>query len=233
MMATFVLVHGAWFGSWCYDTLARELRGAGHDVFVPSLTGLGERSHLAHGGITLTDHINDVIGVIDCEHLSDFILVGHSYGGMVITGVAAQRGSRIRSIIYLDAFLPQDGQMLWDIVDDVTRGLYIENQRGTPGLIQPIFPVPTTRAGKPVGKIAGHPLLTLLEPAKLGGEENAIRHRTYVFASASPLGSFAQFRARCAADPAWEVHDLPTGHLMWDDDLAGVRDILLDRAARD
>jgi len=226
-MATFVLVHGAWGGSWGYANLARELRAAGHEVHVPSLTGLGERAHLAHGGITLTDHVNDVIGLIDCEGLSDIILVGHSYGGMVVTGVSALRGKLIRSIVYLDAFLPKDGEMLWDIVDDGTRALYIQNQRGTPGLIDPIFPIPPGRAGR----VSGHPLLTLLEPVKLGGEEGAIKRHVYVFAAASPVGSFAQFRARCAADPAWEVHDLQTGHMVWDDDLPGVTRILLGEAA--
>jgi pimeloyl-ACP methyl ester carboxylesterase len=225
-VATYVLVHGAWGGSWGYVNLARELRAAGHEVHVPSLTGLGERAHLAHGGITLSDHINDVIGLIDCEGLSDIVLVGHSYGGMVVTGVSARRGARIRSIVYLDAFLPQDGQALWDTVDDQTRAMYIENQKGTPGLVQPIFPMPEGRAGR----VSGHPLLTLLEPVKLGGEEGAIGRHVYVFASASPVGSFAQFRERCAADPAWEVHDLPTGHMVWDDDLAGVTKILLGQA---
>jgi pimeloyl-ACP methyl ester carboxylesterase len=225
-VATFVLVHGAWGGSWGYGNLARELRAAGHEVHIPSLTGLGERAHLAHGGITLTDHINDVIGLIDCEDLRDIILVGHSYGGMVVTGVSAQRGSRIRNLVYLDAFLPQDGQALWDVADETTRQLYIENQKATPGLVAPIFPMPEGRSMR----VSGHPLLTLLEPVKLGGEEGAIAHRTYVYASASPLTIFTQFRDRCAADTAWSVHELPTGHMMWDEDLAGITGILLAEA---
>lgn len=225
-MATFVLVHGAWGGSWGYAPLARELRAAGHDVFTPSLTGLGERAHLAHGGITLTDHINDVVGLIDCEDLSDIILVGHSYGGMVITGVSALRGKRISALIYLDAFLPQDGQALWDLVDDDTRRLYIENQRATPGLIAPIFPMPEGRSAR----VSGHPLLTLTEPAKLGGEEHEIARRVYVYANASPLGSFSQFRDRLLNDPAWEVREVVTGHMVWDDDLPAVTSILLEEA---
>ncbi len=222
-MAKYVLVHGAWGGSWGYANLARELRAAGHEVHIPSLTGLGERAHLANGGITLTDHINDVIGLIDCEGLDDIILVGHSYGGMVITGVSALRGKRIRALIYLDAFLPQDGQSLWDVVDDATRAMYIQNQRNTPGLIDPIFPIPPGRAGR----VSGHPLLTLLEPVKLGGEEGAIGRHVYVYASASPVGAFGKFRERCAGDANWQVHDLATGHMVWDDDLAGVTRILL------
>ncbi len=227
-MATYVLVHGAWGGSWGYANLARELRAAGHEVHIPSLTGLGERAHLAHPGITLSTHIADVTGLIDCERLSDIILVGHSYGGMVVTGVSAQRGKRIRSLVYIDAFLPQDGQALWDVADEETRRLYIENQKQTPGLVQPIFPRPE---GATVAA-TGHPLLTLLEPVKLGGEESAIPHRTYIYASASPLTIFTQFRDRIAAEGTWRIHELATGHMMWDDDLAGVTGILLAEADR-
>ncbi|MBB5986163.1 alpha/beta hydrolase [Sphingobium lignivorans] len=228
-MATYVLVHGAWGGSWGYASLARALRAAGHDVHVPSLTGLGERAHLAHGGITLSDHIADVVSLIDCEDLSDIILVGHSYGGMVVTGVSALRGKRIRSLVYLDAFLPQDGQALWDVADEATRRLYIENQKGTPGLVQPIFPMPEGRTRR----VSGHPLLTLLEPVKLGGEESAISRRVYVYANASPLTIFTQFRDRCLAEEGWSVHEIATGHMVWDEDLPGVTKILLDEAAAD
>lgn len=224
-MATFVLVHGAWGGSFMYGTLARELRAAGHEVFTPSLTGLGERAHLAHGGITLTDHINDVLGLIDFEGLNDFILVGHSYGGMVISGVAALRGSRIRSIVYIDAFLPQDGEALWDIADDAARKAYIDGQRETPGLSQPFFPVGDRR-------VTGHPLLTLLQPVKLGGEEGQIGRRTYLYATQGAPTIFTKFRDRIATDPAWTVHELATSHMVWNDDLPGVVRILLDEAAR-
>ncbi|HZV57459.1 MAG TPA: alpha/beta fold hydrolase [Sphingobium sp.] len=224
-MATFVLVHGAWGGSYMYGKLARALREAGHEVHVPSLTGLGERVHLAHGGITLTDHINDVVGLIDCERLEDFILVGHSYGGMVITGVAALRGARIRTLVYIDAFLPEDGQALWDIADDVARKAYIDGQRETPGLCQPFFPVGERR-------VSGQPLLTLLQPVKLGGEEEQIGRRTYLYATRDAPTIFTKFRDRIANDPAWTVHELATGHLVWDEDLPGVTRILLDEAGR-
>lgn len=224
-MATFVLVHGAWGGSYGYGPLAHNLRAAGHDVHVPSLTGLGERAHLAHGGITLTDHINDVIGLIDCEALDDIILVGHSYGGMVVTGVSAQRGSKIRTIVYLDAFLPQHDQALWDIADDAARKAYIDGQRETPGLCQPFFPVGER-------KVSGHPLLSLLQPVKLRGEEGAIKHHVYVYATNGAPTIFTKFRDRVAADPAWTLHELPTGHLMWDDDLVGITGILLGEAER-
>lgn len=222
-MATYVLVHGAWGGSYMYGNLARELRAAGHEVHIPSLTGLGERAHLAHGGITLTDHINDVVGLIDCERLNDFILVGHSYGGMVVTGVAALRGSRIASIVYIDAFLPRHDEALWDIADDMARKAYIDGQRETPGLCQPFFPVGERN-------VTGHPLLTLLQPVKLGREEGQIGRHVYIYATNGAPTIFTKFRDRVAADPAWTVHELATSHLVWDDDLPGVTRILLGEA---
>ena len=98
--ATFVLVHGAWHGGWCYARVAALLRARGHTVFTPTLTGQGERAHLLSGAINLSTHIEDVLGVFRCERLSDVVLAGHSYGGMVITGVAdriagADQGARL------------------------------------------------------------------------------------------------------------------------------------------
>ena len=134
-MATFVLVHGAWSGSWGYTKVARLLRAQGHEVWAPSLTGLGEREHLLHPGITLTTHIKDVANVFDFEDLKDVILVGHSYGGVVITGVSSRCADRIRTLVYLDAFLPANGQCLLDITAEQGRAAFLESQKKTPGLI--------------------------------------------------------------------------------------------------
>ena len=109
-MTTFVLVHGAW----CYKRVARLLRQAGHEVYTPTLTGLGERSHLMNREIDLDTHVKDIVGVILCEELSDVVLCGHSYAGMVITGVAEQIAAKIRSLVYLDAFVPENGKSLFD-----------------------------------------------------------------------------------------------------------------------
>ena len=113
-MTTFVLVHGAWMGGWCYKRVARLLRQAGHEVYTPTLTGLGERAHLINRAIDLDTHVQDIVGVIRCEELSDVVLCGHSYGGMVITGVAEQIAAKIRSLVYLDAFVPENGKCLFD-----------------------------------------------------------------------------------------------------------------------
>lgn len=113
-MAVFVLVHGGGHGGWCYEKVARLLRGAGHDIYTPTLTGLGERRHLLTAQTDLSTHVTDVVNMLVFESLSDVVLVGHSYGGMVITGVADQAAARIRELVYLDAAHPADGQSLVD-----------------------------------------------------------------------------------------------------------------------
>lgn len=112
--AAFVLVHGAWHGGWVWKKVVPLLRASGHDVFTPTLTGLGERVHLLARDVDLTTHIDDVLGVLEYEDLSDIVLVGHSYGGMVISGVAERAHGRLAHLVYLDAFLPEDGKALRD-----------------------------------------------------------------------------------------------------------------------
>jgi pimeloyl-ACP methyl ester carboxylesterase len=114
-MATFVLVHGGGHGGWCYQRVARRLRDQGHDVYTPTLTGLGERSHLLHPDIDLDTHITDVVNVLAFEGLHDVLLVGHSYGGMVITGAGDRAAERIAGLVYLDAANPTNGQSLIDV----------------------------------------------------------------------------------------------------------------------
>ena len=108
--ATFVLVHGAWHGGWCWSRVAPLLRGAGYPVFAPTLTGLGERLHLLTPQVDLDTHVRDITSLLDYEDLHNVILVGHSYGGMVISGVAETAGTRLAQLVYLDAFLPEDGK---------------------------------------------------------------------------------------------------------------------------
>src|SRR3954469_8761641 len=107
---TFVLVHGAGGGSWMWQRLAPLLRKAGHDVYTPSLTGIGERAHLASPAVGVSTHIADVLGTLEYERLEGVVLVGHSYAGMVVTGVADREPERLSALVYLDAFVPQAGQ---------------------------------------------------------------------------------------------------------------------------
>jgi len=118
-MATYVLVHGGAHGGWCYQKVARLLRAADHDVYTPTLTGLGERSHLVGADVDLDLHIRDVVAVLHYEDLRDVILVGHSYGGMVITGVADRAADRVGRLVYLDAANPVNGQSLVDVAGPV------------------------------------------------------------------------------------------------------------------
>ena len=116
-MATFLLIHGAWHGGWCWKKVTPLLREASHQVFTPTLTGLGERSHLAHPLIGLETHVRDVAQVLTYEDLSEVILVGHSSAGTLITAVAERVPERLAHLVYLDGFVPQDGQSTMDLIN--------------------------------------------------------------------------------------------------------------------
>src|SRR3954454_19634713 len=128
-MATFVLVHGAWHGSWCWKRVRKALQMRGHDVFTPTLTGVGERSHLLSPDVTLDTHIEDVVNLIAWEELSDVVLCGHSYGGCVITGVADRLPDRVGAMVYLDAFVLEHRQSLHDTLPPAQKALQIELAR--------------------------------------------------------------------------------------------------------
>jgi pimeloyl-ACP methyl ester carboxylesterase len=122
-MATYVLVHGGGHGGWCYQKVARRLRAAGHEVHAPSLTGLGERSHLVGPHVDLHLHCRDVAALLHYEDLRDVILVGHSYGGMVITGAADLAADRVGKLVYLDAANPVNGQSLLDVAGPILEAV--------------------------------------------------------------------------------------------------------------
>ncbi|MEZ5743312.1 MAG: alpha/beta hydrolase [Sphingomonadaceae bacterium] len=216
-MANYVLVHGAWGGGWAYDRLAEELETAGHRVLVAELTGLGKLRHALHPGITLTDHIDDVCQQIEAAGFERFVLAGHSYGGMVITGVATWLGARIDAIAYIDAFLPGDGQSLWVVTGDFEHRHYIDSQKFTPGLVAPIM-------GEENERISKHPLLTLTEAVRYTGEEAKIPRRAYVFAKSWEPTPFRRFAKQVKDDPAWQYHEADCGH----DVMAGQPEQLLE-----
>ena len=201
-MADYVLVHGAWGGAFTWGPVPGLLRAAGHRVIAPDLPGLGARAGELHGGITLSDHIAAVVEAIEGEGIGRFILAGHSYGGMVVTGVAARLGARIDALIYLDAFLPKDGESLWDITGDFEHRHYIDTQKFTPGLVAPIIPGPDTR----------HPLLTLTEAVRFSGEEAKVRRHGYLFATGWEPTPFRRFADEVRAAPGWDYAEAPSGH---------------------
>lgn len=225
-MADFVLVHGAWGGGWGYDRLSRELEQRGHRVIVAQLAGLGTRKDGLHPGITLSTHINDVLGQIAAAGFHRFVLCGHSYGGMVITGVAAELGARIDALCYIDAFLPRDGQSLWDITGDYEHRWYIDTQKFTPGLVAPI-------GGEKLlddPHYGRHPLLTLTEAVRLTGAEAKVPRRAYIFATEWQPTPFTRFRDAVKSDPQWELHEVGGGHGVMQDQPEKLLEIVLDLA---
>jgi pimeloyl-ACP methyl ester carboxylesterase len=218
-MTTFVLVHGAWHGGWCWRHVAARLRAAGHEVHAPTLTGLGERAHLLSPEVGLDTHVRDVLGLLEYEDLRHAVLVGHSYGGIVITAVAERAAARLSHLLYLDAFVPEDGQAQADLVGPAVVARYREAaQRDGGGYAVPPLPLDAFGLLAPedrtwaASRVGPHPLRTQLEPVRLGDPAAAALPRTYVYCNAPASGPFEQFAARFRTHPAWRYHELATRH---------------------
>ncbi|HWE79408.1 MAG TPA: alpha/beta hydrolase [Pseudolabrys sp.] len=217
-MATFVLVHGAWSGGWCYGKVAALLRARGHRVFTPTLTGQGERTHLLSAGVNLTTHINDVAGVFDYEGIEDAVLAGHSYGGMVVTGVADRIPARVAALVYLDAFLPENGQSLFDINIPVNTQRFVADAGDFGGIAVPappaaFFNVNAADAGRVDRLATPFPMAAMAERLVLTGAHKAVRKHVYVHGTILPRESpFKPFYERVQDDPAWIAHALACGH---------------------
>ncbi len=233
-MATFVLVHGGHAGGWQWRELARLLRGAGHEVFTPTLTGLGERVHLARPEVDLDTHIRDILGVLEYEEPAGVILAGHSYAGMVITGVAERAPERLRHVVYLDAFVPQDGESARDIVAAVLgpgAAASLDEQVRTRGygwrLPRPL----TDSDGTPNPRATDHPYGTFTQPVAVGNPAAAALPRTYVLCTERPPDwSFGPVLDHCATraqEQGWRYHELATGHALWRTAPREVADLLL------
>ena len=141
-MATFLVAHGAWSAGWAWKKMRPLLRARGHELFTPTHTGLGERAHLASPGIDLETHIADILGVLEFEDLRGIILIGHSYGGMVATGVADRARERVAKLIYLDAHAPGDGESLFDLNPDRRSAMVEAARQGGDGWKMPPSPMP-------------------------------------------------------------------------------------------
>ncbi len=215
-MATFVLVHGAWHGGWCYKRVARLLRQAGHEVHTPTLTGLGERAHLMNRTIDLGTHVQDIVGVIRWEELSDVVLCGHSYGGMVVTGVAEQIAAKIRSLVYLDAFVPENGKSLFDYLpaEQSEQMRTDAAQNGEGYMVTPIpaarFAVNAADAAWVDAMCVKQPLATFEQNLALGGRQ--VPKRVYMLATGWGPSPFQQFGARFQGDRGWQFVSFACGH---------------------
>jgi pimeloyl-ACP methyl ester carboxylesterase len=216
-MAIFVLVHGSWHGGWCWQKVTPLLQAAGHRVYTPTLSGLGERSHLLSCGVDLTTHITDVVNLLYYEDLSEVILVGHSYAGMVITGVAAKIPERLARLVYLDAYVPAEGQSEFDLWPPEEQAQARADIAAGRGLRQAMSPgtlgiTDTATANWVAARLTPHPLTTYDQPTPLGNAQNAALPRVYIHCTVGPLAPrFARFAAKARAEN-WEVHEIATGH---------------------
>ena len=214
--ATFVLVHGAWHGGWCWQKLTPLLRAAGHEVYTPTLTGLGERAHLLSPQIGLDTHIADIAAVLDYEDLHNVILVGHSYGSMVITGVAEAAAQRLDHLVFLDAFIPQNGQSLFDTIPDqgaAMRKIAAESGDGWKvPLSQATFGV-TDEADVAwmTARITAHPLRSFEEPVRLTDRAALAVPRSYILCRKEGPSGFDSFALQAQRD-GWGYYELMTGH---------------------
>ena len=215
-MSTFVLVHGAWSGGWKWRYVAPILRRAGHDVFTPTLTGLGERAHLASPDIDLDTQIQDVVALMEMEDLRETVLLGHSYGGMVVTGVAERCPERIQRLVYLDAFVPEDGRCALEYVVP-ERAARFREQGERSGYVDP--PPPSLWGVVKPEDVAyarqrelRHPYRCFTERIRVVNSSAAALPKTFIHCTSPATGTFDQFAAKYRSDPRWRFHELKTGH---------------------
>jgi pimeloyl-ACP methyl ester carboxylesterase len=214
-MTDYVLVHGAWWGSWCWSRVRSLLAAEAHQVFTPTLTGLADRSHLLSREVSLDTHIADVVNLMIWEDLRDVVLVGQSYGGVVARHVADRMPDRIRSLVYLDAFVPDNGKALCDYLPDGGKAFReLAAAHGDGWKIPPppasFFGVGAASADWVDRQCTMHPLSTLEAPAQLTGACDEIPAIGYIRASESS-GPFKQFYTQ-AGERRWWQAELACGH---------------------
>jgi len=215
-MASIVLAHGAWSAAWAWKKMRPLIRAAGHDFFAPTYTGLGDRDHLARPEINLSTHIQDVLSVLEFEDLKDVTLLGHSYGGMVATGVADKAADRIARVVYIDAFAPRDGQSLFDLVGPKAEAnMRAGAQKDGDGWKLPLNPMPpdTTPedAAWAVPRRRPQPIRTFEQKISLQSRNAPARH--YIYAKKNGPGDvFRQFGERAKGEAGWKYYEIDASH---------------------
>jgi pimeloyl-ACP methyl ester carboxylesterase len=227
----FVLVHGAWHGGWCYRKTADLLRSRGHHAETPTLTGLGERSHLFSGNINLSTHVTDILNVIRWQDLGRIVLVGHSYGGMVITGVADRVPDKIAALVYLDAIVPGNNQSLYDLVPLEIVKLQLDGAAANGGYAVPptpaaVFSVNEKDRAWVDAMCTPQPVACMSERLALTGGIGQIRNKVYILAANWGVAGrgFRRYYDQVKDDPAWISHEMPCGH----DAMIDMPDLLAD-----
>jgi pimeloyl-ACP methyl ester carboxylesterase len=230
---TFVLVHGTLVGGWYWRRVSDLLEKKGQKVFSPTLTGLGERSHLLNRTINLDTHITDIVNVIKWEDLNDVCLVAHSYGGWVASGALEQIGGRVSSIVWLDAFKPENGQKPIDFTNEGFRKAFVSSmEKGEPG-----FPVPPPKL-PPIfvnekdrdyvdSKLTSQPVGTYAQAVTLSGARDRVEKKTYIRATKFPNPAFDKALAECKADPSWNTFETNAYHIVMLDEPEWLADTLM------
>ena len=220
-MATFVLVHGAWHGAWCWARVMPALRAAKHDVFAVTLTGVGERAHLLSRDITLGTHIDDVVNLIGCEELSNVVLVGHSYGGMIVTGAADRLLTRqpgvLRHLVYIDAMVPHPGES-WsshhapELVAERLAASAAHPHGALPPPDAALYGLSGADCAWVNRRQTPHPFGQYREALQFDAARLAALPRTFIDCTNPAWPSIAPMRHRVRSEPGWRVRELATGH---------------------
>ncbi|HTS40409.1 MAG TPA: alpha/beta hydrolase [Xanthobacteraceae bacterium] len=231
---TFVLVHGAWHGGWCWRRLADRLEARGHKIFAPTLTGLGERAHLMSGAIKLATHITDIVNIFKYERLSDVVLCGHSYAGFVISGVAEPMEKAISSIVFLDAFYPDNGQSCVEVnrpgVKEAVAALVQKGEIGIPPRSAEAFGVNEKDPAWVDALCGPQPIATFTDRITLTGARERIAKKTYVRAKGYDNPAFDLALARVKPDPSWRTYEVNSGHDVMVDQPERLTEILIEVA---
>jgi len=215
----FLLIHGAFHGGWCWRRVGDRLAAAGARVFAPTMTGLGERVHLLNGKVGIETFIDDAIGVIEAEELENIVLVGHSFGGAVITGVADRLPERIAQLVYLDAIVPVSGRSALSCLPPETQEIRLRAARATPGGLT--IPLPTeTMFDLPPGadrdwvarRITPHPLASYTDRIELNHPVGNGRPRLYIRCTDPVYPAVVPSYDRIKAESGWTLADIATGH---------------------
>ncbi|HXJ18126.1 MAG TPA: alpha/beta fold hydrolase [Candidatus Polarisedimenticolia bacterium] len=216
-MSVYVLVHGAWHGSWAWKRVRKALQAQGHEVFTPTLTGVGERSHLLSPQVNLETHIYDVVNLIRWEELSNIVLCGHSYGGIVISGAADRVPDRIGALVYLDAFVLDDGRCLHDDLPPEQRKAQLEGVRlqgegwKVPPIPAAVFNVNAKDAAWVDRQCTVQSLATFQQPLRLSGKIDAAKNVTFIRATGYDASPFVPSYERAKAK-GWKTLTMPCGH---------------------
>jgi pimeloyl-ACP methyl ester carboxylesterase len=201
-VTSFVLIPGAWHGSWCYEPIAHELSAHGHDVRSLTLTGLSKGN--GPSPANLDTHIQDVVRTIEARRIQHAVLCGHSYGGMVITGAADRVPERVARLVYVDAYVPAHGDSCWSLTTDRFREWFITGARADGCAVAPL-PGMDPRANS-------HPLPSLLQAIRLGDGVDRVRTREFIYLTGWGPSPFEDTYTRLRDEPGWRVHRVDSGH---------------------